>query len=191
MGFEKDSYYQEKLSKMSLAVDVFLSLEFEECEFESCSFADCKFERCKFIDCRFNDCSLTAINPANSRFTDISFSKCSLIGFDWTRASQVRDLKFSDSVLNYSSFKTMKIPKVEIINCTAKEVDFTETDLTSALLTNTDFEDSIFFKTDLSEADLRGATNYLIDVKNNTLHKTHFSYPEVVSLLNALDIIID
>jgi uncharacterized protein YjbI with pentapeptide repeats len=85
----------------------------------------------------------------------------------------------------------LKIPKAKIINCEAKEVEFTETDFTGAVFTETNFEKSQFFKTNLSEADFRGARNYDIDIINNTIKKAKFSYPEAVSLLNNLDIIIE
>ena len=85
----------------------------------------------------------------------------------------------------------MKPPRLKIINCEAKEVDFIETDLTGGVFTGTDFEGSRFFKTNLTNADFKGARNYMIDARNNTLKKTKFSLPEALSLLNGLDIIIE
>lgn len=78
-----------------------------------------------------------------------------------------------------------------MVNCEAKETDFTDTDLSYGDFKNTDFEKSRFFKTNLSYADFKGAKNYFIDTKNNTLKKTRFSLPEALSLLNTLDIILD
>jgi uncharacterized protein YjbI with pentapeptide repeats len=75
--------------------------------------------------------------------------------------------------------------------CEAKEVDFTEADLTNSDLQNTDFENSRFYNTNLSGADFRGARNFYIDVKNNILKKTRFSFAGAVTLLNSLDIIIE
>jgi len=84
-----------------------------------------------------------------------------------------------------------KLPKIKIVNCEAKEVNFTETNLSEGIFTNTDFDSSVFFKTNLTKSDFRGAKNYNIDMRYNTLQKTHFSSPEVLSLLNSLDIVID
>jgi uncharacterized protein YjbI with pentapeptide repeats len=127
----------------------------------------------------------------NTRFSQVKFSHCKVIGLDWTKTQHLEDLEFSGCQVNYSNFKLLKIPKTKIVDCEAKEVDFSETDLTGADLKNSDFEKSRFFKTDLTSADLKGAKNYFIDVKNNTLKKTRFSLPEALSLLNSLDIIID
>ena len=78
-----------------------------------------------------------------------------------------------------------------MVNCEAKEVDFIETDLSKGDFHQTDFENSRFFKTNLSSANFKGSKNYSIDVKANILKKTRFSLPEVLLLLNSLDIIIE
>ena len=85
----------------------------------------------------------------------------------------------------------MKIPKTKMTDCEVKDVDFSEADLNHGDFKNTDFEKTRFVKTNLSEADFKGAKNYLINPTINTLKKTRFSYPEVLTLLNGLDIIIE
>ena len=191
MDFIRDSYYQESFLNLSLLNETIKSIEFEECELNSCSFIDCVFEKCKFIDCKFNECVLSAVNPVNSYITDVKFSKCKVIGCDWSKTSQIQGLDFTDCQINYSNFAMLKIPKIKMINCEAKEVDFTETDLSEGSFTGTDFERSICFRTNLTKANLKGSVNYSIDPRYNTLKKTHFSLPEALSLLNCLDIVID
>ena len=191
MDFHSGPYYQEKLSKLSFEGEVIKEKDFEECEFESCVFVDCKFEHCRFVTCKFNECILSAINPVDSRFLDISFNRSKVIGFDWTKAQKIQDLAFNNCQLNYSNFKLLKVPKIKITGCEAKEVAFIETDLTEGDFKNTDFEKSRFFKTNLTGANFKGAKNYFIDVKNNTLKKTRFSLPEALVLLESLDIIIE
>ncbi|MBN1368333.1 MAG: pentapeptide repeat-containing protein [Dehalococcoidales bacterium] len=191
MDFSRNAFYQEKLSKLSLEKEIIRAKDFEECDFDSCIFVDCIFEKCKFIGCNFNECILSAINPLDSRFIDITFTKSKVIGFDWTRAQKIEDLAFNNCQINYSNFKLLKIPGVKITGCEAKEVDFIETDLSKGDFKNTDFEKSRFFKTNLTGADFKGAKNYFIDVKNNALKKTRFSLPEALVLLDSLDIIIE
>lgn len=191
MDFTQDSYFQRSFLNLSLSNETIKSKEFEECELNGCSFIDCKFEKCKFINCKFNDCILSAINPVDSCIAEIKFSKCKVIGCDWTKTSQIQGVNFTDCQINYSNFAMLKLPKIIMINCEAKEVDFTETDLSDGSFTGTDFERSVFFKTNLTKANLKGAVNYCIDPRNNTLKKTHFSFPEALSLLSCLDIVID
>jgi fluoroquinolone resistance protein len=191
MSFVNDDYYQEKFNHISLTGEIVKSRVFDECEFTTCSFIDCKFDNSKFLNCRFTECVLSAVVPMNCRFNNSHFLKCKVIGIDWTKAQQIRELDFMESQINYSSFKLLNIPKTRIVKCEAKEVDFTETDLSQGDFKNTDFENSRFFKTNLSYADFRDAKNYYIDTGNNILKQTRFSLPEALSLLNSLDIILD
>jgi fluoroquinolone resistance protein len=191
MSFDLDSYYQEKFARLSFAEAKLESIRFEECEFDGCSLINCKLVKCKFLNCRFKDCVLSAINPQESSYNEVHFSNSKVIGCDWTKTRLVEDLDFTDCQINYSNFKLMKLPGLKLLNCEAKEADFIETDLSRGVFKNTDFENSRFFKTNLTLADFRGARNYNIDVKNNILKKARFSLPEVLSLLNSLDIILD
>jgi fluoroquinolone resistance protein len=69
-------------------------------------------------------------------------------------------------------------------------VDFAEADLTLANCTFTDFTNSRFQHTNLTQADFTGATNYTIAPNLNTLKKTKFSLPEAMALLYGLDIVL-
>jgi fluoroquinolone resistance protein len=191
MSFTLDSYYQEKFARISLTQTRLNSITFEECEFDGCSLVECKIVKCRFLNCRFKDCVLSAVNPLESRFNVVKFENSKIIGCDWTRAQHLEDLDFSGCQVNYSNFKLLKLEGLKLVNCEAKEVDFIETDLSRGIFKNTDFENSRFFKTNLTQADFRGARNYSIDVRNNILKKTRFSLPEVLSLLNSLDIVLD
>ena len=191
MDLSKDVYYREKLAKLSCTAEKLQAKVFEECEFNNCTFTDCRLESCRFLNCKFNECNLSAIVPVNCQFIDVEFSKCKVIGVDWTKAQKIQGLSLLDCQLNYSSFKLLKLPKIKMVKCEAKESDFIETDLSEGDFRNTDFEKSTFFKTNLTNADFTGAINYFIDTKTNVLKKTRFSLPEALSLLDSLDIIIE
>ncbi len=191
ISFSEKTYYQARFAKISLSNENLNSKSFEECEFSSCSFINCKLEKCRFLNCKFSECILSAVIPSDCRWIETGFTKCKAIGIDWTTAKEIRELAFHECQINYSSFKLINLSKIKVIGCEAREVDFTDADLTEGDFRNTDFTGSRFFKTNLTGADLRGSKNYLIDVKNNTLKKTRFSYPEVISLLNSMDIIIE
>jgi fluoroquinolone resistance protein len=191
MSLDKDYFENETFTKYSLLKGNLERKEFQGCQFVGCSFIECKFRNCKFIECNFIECVLSAVNPVDSRFRDVKFLKCKVIGIDWTKALEVSDLKFDESQINYSNFSMLKIPSTRMVKCIAKEVNFTETDLSKGDFRNSDFEKSRFFKTNLSEADFRGATSYNIDIKNNLINQAKFSLPEAVVLLNSLNIIIE
>lgn len=191
MVFDKDTHSQETFSKLTLAEDTIESIVFDECEFIDCVFIGCKFEKCRLLNCKFEKCDLSNIVPMNSEFREVKFTNCKAIGIDWTRASKIKELNFSECLVNYSNFRLLKLPKTIMKKCEAKDTDFIETDLKGSNLTDSDFENSIFFKTNLSGVNFTRATNYTIDVNNNTLKKTRFSLPEALSLLSNLDIIVE
>jgi fluoroquinolone resistance protein len=191
MNFAGEAYYQKKFSGLSLVGEDISARRFEECEFKACSFVDCRFDRCKFLECSFNECILSAIVPMNCYFLEVKFSECKAIGIDWTKSQKLEGLAFTGCQINYSNFKLLKLPKIKILKCEAKEVYFNEADLSGGVFKYTDFEKSLFFKTDLTGADFTAARNYSIDVKNNFIKKARFSLPEALSLLNSLDIVID
>jgi uncharacterized protein YjbI with pentapeptide repeats len=78
-----------------------------------------------------------------------------------------------------------------MVKCEAKEVDFIEADLTGGDFKNTDFNQSVFFKTNLTKVNFSRATNYSIDIKTSTVTNARFSLPEAMSLLYNFDIIIE
>jgi uncharacterized protein YjbI with pentapeptide repeats len=77
-----------------------------------------------------------------------------------------------------------------MVECVAKGVDFADADLSQADCGHTDFGESRFLHTDLTEADFVGATNYAIAPNLNVLKRTKFSLPEAMSLLYGLEIIL-
>jgi len=185
------SYYKEIFSGVTFTTKKIQNKEFEECTFEKCIFIECIFDNCRFIDCEFKGCSISANKPFNSQFTNIEFSDSKIMGFDWTKAKNVRILSFERCDISYSNFSYIRIPELKLIDCVAREVNFNESDLTSSIFTKTDFSLSIFSGTNLTKADFRKSINYFIDFKFNILKKTKFSLPEAISLLQSLDIILE
>lgn len=185
------SYYKETFSGLTLTNEKIKDKEFEDCTFEKCIFIECEFNACRFLDCNFSGCSISANKPYNSQFTNISFKDSKIMGFDWTKAKNVRLLAFERCDISYSNFSYIKIPELKLLDCIAKEVNFNEADLTSGIFTKTDFSNSIFSSTNLTKADFRKAINYGIDFNFNILKKAEFSLPEAMSLLKSLDIILE
>lgn len=191
MTFSESDYCSEEFSELSSEKESIKSRRFEDCEFNSCLFVDCRFEKCSFIKCTFNGCVLSAIIPVDSRFIDVTFAKSKAVAIDWTKAQKLQGLVFEGCQVDYSNFRLLNMPKIKMANCEAREVEFIETDLNGGDFRNTDFKGSRFLRADLSEADFRGARNYFIDVKNNTLRRARFSLPEALVLLEGLDVVID
>ncbi len=191
MIFTKDNYYQEKFTDLNIGKEIIKGVEFEDCQFINCTFLETTFQKCLFLDCQLDGCNISALNPLSSRFNDVRFENSKVIGLDWTKADQIQELSFNNCQINYSNFRMLKLPKIIITNCQAKELDFTETDLKESNLSGTDFEKTVFYKTNLTKADFRGSKNYYLDIHNNTLTKALFSLPEAISLLASLNIVLE
>lgn len=189
--FDESHYQDAEFASIKETGLNFSEIDFSCCTFKSCSITASKFVNCRFENCVFVDCDLSSCKLTDSQFVNPIFKSSKLIGIDWTLVQPIyTKIEFHDCMINYSNFFGLKLQRMEIINCTAKEVDFTETDLTKAIFSGTDLTASVFENTDLTQADLSQATNYTINANINRLKKTIFSLPEAASLLNTFDIIL-
>lgn len=197
MDIFRDQYYEDQSFKDIVWEKKELKgITFQNVIFTSCSFKETAFQSCRFQHCIFKKSDLSLIRVDNSAFTNTRFEDLKIIGVNWVKASWgkkeiqqlIKSIDFYHCVLNYSTFMGLSLEKILIQKCIAKEVDFSEANLRLSNCTFTDFENSQFRHTDLTEADFTGATNYFIVPHLNILKKTKFSLPDALSLLYNLDI---
>lgn len=162
--------------------------EYENEQFTNCSFLETSFKTCRFLECKFIKCRISAIKLLDSELIEAQFIDSKVEGVDFTLLRTVRNIEFKNCILNYSNFNMLKLPKLKLINCEAKEVTFSEADLEESDFSGTDFENSVFFKTNLKKTNFIGAYNYWVDVLNNKLTGASFSLPQAVDLLTPLKI---
>ena len=190
---KEKSYLSKTFCNLSESDEEFSNIEFEDCEFQDCDFSESVFKQCKFIDCLFSRCNLSVIKVPLSHFTNVSFDECKLIGVDWTRAKWPGffysvALKFNKCIINDSSFIGLTLDEIVLEECKAHDVDFRDGSFREAVFCHTDFTNSLFGKTDLTEADFSEALNYDIDIFNNNISRAKFTHTEAIRLLNCLDI---
>jgi len=167
--------------------------EFRECRFERCCFSESVLRACVFDECVFVECNLSLVKLPHSVFSSTRFEGSKIIGVNWTEArwptsSLLVPVRFEKCVINHSTFLGLNLKGVRITECTAKDVDFREADLSMADFSGTDLSGAQFGSTNLTGANLRGALNYRIVPVENTLKGARFSLPEAMSLLSGLDI---
>ncbi len=187
---ENDSYYQQQFLGLTVTGEWIRSKEFEDCRFERCRFTECTIFECVFLECIFESCLLSAARVPGCAFIDVQFTACKFVGLDWTQASNVRQLVFSKSTLDYSVFSELKLKNLKLLNCVCKEADFQGADLTDGDFGGTDFERSVFSQTNLTNANFVEARNYSIDPRSNVVKRAKFSLPEAMSLLKNFDVVI-
>jgi fluoroquinolone resistance protein len=170
---------------------------FTTCVFTKCSFHETTFSHCEFQDCVFRHCDLSLAILKKCTFKNTRFEDSQVVGINWcdTNLTQKKYLfskpvEFLRCALNHSTFMGLNLKNIIMSKCIARDVSFEEADLSQTDCTFTDFTDSRFSRTNLTEADFTGAMNYSIAASLNTLKKTKFSLPEAMSLLYGLDIIL-
>ncbi|MGI8549249.1 MAG: pentapeptide repeat-containing protein [Dehalococcoidia bacterium] len=190
-------YAQQRFLHVELVREKFSSIEFDACMFERCAFSECSFYRCTFLNCQFKNCDLSLIQVPNARFNSVHFKQSKLVGIDWTKAGTSKadrllmSVSFDECVLDYGSFLGLHLREMQLVNCSAREVDFSGADLTGATCAGTDFSASTFLHTNLEKADFGGARNYTIDPTANRIKGAKFTLPEALSLLRSFDIRIE
>ena len=188
-------YVNRVFKKASLEQGRLVSTEFYDCTFNGCSFVETTFQNCRFVNCVFRDCDLSLMQVPDCSFTATRFEGSKVIGVNWTRAhwpaTRLREsIGFSECAISHSTFIGLKMPRIQIRDCVAMNVDFREASLVGANFAGTDLSESLFLATDLTGADLSRARNYQIDPSQNVVTKARFALPEAMSLLYGLDIVL-
>ena len=191
---QQKEYTTQEFKKIVQKNDQISQKEFSGCTFVKCAFNETIFQDCRFYNCTFKNCDLSLVRLKGCSFTNTHFEDSQMIGVNWTETTwassrvALTPVHFLGCVINYSTFMGLNLKKVVIRKCTARDVSFEEANLTLANCRYTDFSNSRFMRTNLTEADFTGAKNYSIAPSLNTLKKTKFSLPEAMSLLYNLDI---
>lgn len=186
-------YYNQNFTDIQFSKNELDEVEFDNCTFKNCDFSETHFKHCKFIECHFFQCNLSNIKIGYSRFNEVFFEHCKMLGIDWTKAywpnlALASPLKFSECILNDSSFYGLKLSELQLEFCKLQDVDFREGDFSQSNFRNSDFSYSLFNNTKLIETDFSDASNYNIDIFNNNIKQAKFSRDQALNLLAGLDI---
>ena len=194
----EEEYYEGRVIKEQKYQGILKEhCRFVDCTFENCSFEDCKIIGCTFVNCSFHNCSIISPALQYSEIKNAVFQKCNLIGIHcWNEllpagkyGHSIDQLK--DCYLKYHSFVEMPFRKFDFSGNTIQESIFEECDLQESNFVGCGLESTQFFRCDMRKADFRDARGYVIDVPSSKIKQARFSFPEVVNLLNSLEIKID
>ena len=81
--------------------------------------------------------------------------------------------------------------KVVFTDCSLKEIDFSESDLSMAAFNNCDLLNASFVRTMLEKTDFRTAINYSFDPELNKVKKAKFSVAGIAGLLSKYNLDIE
>ncbi len=186
----QDVNHDQIFEKEDHSSALFNQLEFYRCHFKKCNFSSAIFRDCSFEACQFEACDLSNTDIDGSSFLGSHFSDSKLIGIQWQKAGLSLDVSFSTCVLSYGSFFMRKLQGLQMIDCIATEVDFTEANLRQANFSGSQLSGARFLKTQLQAADFSEARDYFIDLSVNKADKAIFSLPEAASLLRVFNIVL-
>jgi len=187
--------FAEDFKKVNLNGKIIKNVEFEECTFISCNFSETLFCSSRFIDCRFENCNLSVMKLTSSMLSGCEFISSKMIGIDWTMCDWLsllssEPLRFKKCILNDSNFYGLTQDRIEIKECSAKELDFRSGSFKNADFSSSDFRGALFGDTHLDYANFSDATNTNIDLKNNHLKGAIFSQLEALYLLESMGIVL-
>ena len=118
------SYEGGRFSGLSCRGLDLCEVEFFKCRFDGCLFFQGVFRRCRFEQCVFEKCDLSVMKVPESRFIDVEFQKCKMLGIDWSQAAMPASLAFEGCNVSQSTFQRLALPKMKLVGCIVREVDF-------------------------------------------------------------------
>lgn len=193
----RDKYFEnETFENLHITDNIIRDSEFIDCNFIGCTFERCKLSYCRFNECVFEKCNITEIKSNCSQISFVSFEDCNISGVNWglfLSQSGFHELfqKLENCKIKYNVFsdfesKRFNFENNDVIASTFADCKIPESSFNGCTLTDTEF-----FRCDISKTDFRNAIGYKIDILTCNIKKAKFSFPEVNSLLDSLDIIIE
>lgn len=165
--------------------------QFEDCAFLGINFANYKLKAVSFTNCIFTNCNLANQDLTSATIRDVQFESCNLMGINWCNLNRLEAPNFNKCKLNFSSFQGHKLKKMKVLDCSAIDVDFSETDLTDSQFSNTNLGGTNFNRATLINSDFRSAKDYLFDLRTTKIKGMKLSMPEAINLITVLGAEVD
>lgn len=186
----------QKFEQIKLKDEILEDMEFVDCEFVDCALENCKLIRCTFSNCKFYKCKSVNLQTEYSQIKNAEFSECHLVGLHWSELAPVGKFaepisKIEDCCLKYNTFTEMDFRKFDFSGSEVSGSTFSDCGLVESNFKQCGLDGTEFLRCDIRKADFREASGYQIDIMSNKMKGARFSFPEVVSLLNVLEIKID
>jgi fluoroquinolone resistance protein len=192
-----DPLQQKELTSVQIKGQTFSHLDlkhkvFTEVVFEKCDFTHTNFTGSRFLLCKMIQCNLSLARLDGCRLQGVEFEETKIVGVNFTKCDPLfLSLQFTKCLLNSCNFSDMELKGTSFYQCAVCDTFFTNANLMEANFAKADLSGSIFHNTNLTKANFREAVSYSINPLTNKLSKAIFSRPEVLSLLQHLDIVLE
>ncbi len=196
MTITSSSNYRNKtLSSITLKNTKITNVEFESCTFKNCNFQETIFSNCVFKDITYINCNCTLVEVEESTIETVKFKNSKATGINWTKMKKNKlfqpSLQFLECKIDFSNFAELNIKHFKAIKSSVKKVNFVHTHLIESDFSKSDLTGTQFLHTNLTKSNFVDTKNYTLDFRCNEIKKATFSFPEVMRVLQPLDIYVD
>lgn len=163
--------------------------------FDACTFVRCRFDgtvwkNIRFNDCIFRQCGVLNVQWHGTRLHHTTFTRCKLAGlnFGLLNISLLFSVRFEDCKLLGCTFPHLEMAKMSFAGNDLEDCLFLEAALRRAVFVNVAFGGSRFRHCCLEGADFSGASDFVLDPRENDVREARFSVDSALELLKGFDI---
>jgi len=164
-------------------------------EFTRCTFRHNKLQETLWVgsqleECVFEDCDLTNLHPKGIKLRGVEFTRCKLLGVDWTMAIAHPVVGFTDCNMRYQLFVTTKLKNTRFTRCSLVESSFVDADLAKTKFTDCDLAQSVFERCDLMGADFSTSRAVYFDPVHNRIKGARIALETAALIARAAGLIV-
>jgi fluoroquinolone resistance protein len=182
----RDVFEDETFSGIELADADLAGREFIRCRFEKLVLQESNWHGARLDDCEFDGCDLTRMRPKKMAARGVVFTRCRLMGVDWSELNANPSFVFEDCNLQYASFVEVNLTATPFRRCRLVETNFFDTRLVEAVFQECDLAAARFEDCDLRQADFADSRGVIVDPSKNTVTGCRVSVETAVAVAAGL-----
>ncbi|MDC1105588.1 pentapeptide repeat-containing protein [Prolixibacteraceae bacterium] len=160
-----------------------------ECQFKQIDFSSVDIKGFEFEDCEFIGCNFSMVDLTGTSFRSVIFKECLMQGVAFQGVNPfLLSMDFNNSRLDQSVFLNMDLRACSFINTQFKHGIMESCRLCKVNFDDTDLDQTLFYRCDLTQADFRSAIHLVIDPDNNKMKGAKFSTQTALGLLSKYQI---
>jgi fluoroquinolone resistance protein len=179
---ERESFDDETFDGFDLARADLSDKVFAGCRFRNVKLPESRWRRARLEGCVLEGCDLTRLAPAELALRGVQFTRCKMMGIDWTSVGAYPDLSFADCNLDYCSFTSVRVRKIPFVRCSLVEANFVDADLTEARFDTCRLTGARFERCDLRKASFTGSQDLLLDPATNQVRGASIPFESALLL---------
>jgi fluoroquinolone resistance protein len=176
---DEAEYENELLGRDAVWPQELEGIDFTDCTLQGCELREKRLVRCRFFDCRFERVDASATDLTDCTLRGVTFHDSKLLGINWTVLQSLATSRWERCILDDGCFQALELDAVEWVDCSARDVDFSDAKLKKAKFHGTKLDGANFAGADLERADFTRATGL-------ALHPQHVRLKQTIVEMDAL-----